>query len=457
MNALQMFSPIQKQAVAFYLKSLENQRDVLAPALDSIINAIEECKSSLTFESGNKKNFVELVQLLEETNSQNMDRFSTILKENGFSETTLIQNTASCISSSQDVNSSPDQLQSADLFNKTGLVSIDLIKEFQQKLDSASDLIERNHRLIQENIHALHDRLQNIETKQLSEKKTLTDKIDEQNELTKQITEQMQDMRSCVNNARDSANDNKKQIDILENKVNRVIIKSNNFEVSNEQLSEKQIQLGLHVETIDQKHTNVDLKCGTMCQMLAKRFKSLEYVNDVLSKLSLSKGETFLQLNERLHELERSHEITRVGFSAMILTDMRVSTGVIREFADVYFNHGGHFDPSSGEFTVPSDGIYCISLSVYRQFTNDVQIELVRVANFDGSPESDMDDDLGLDSDENEETDIITIFGLDTSGGRNHYTAHYVLEKGNKLFLKVTAADKDFEFGKYSIFTCYKI
>ncbi|XP_059166491.1 uncharacterized protein LOC131948811 [Physella acuta] len=448
-----MFSPIQKQAVAFYLKSLENQRVVLAPALDSIMNAIEECKSSLTFESGNKKSFVELVQLLEETNSQNVDRFSTILKENGFSETTLIQNTANCFSTSQD-NSSPDQLQSVDLFNKTGL-------EFQQKLDAASDLIERNHRVIQENIHALNDRLQNIETKQLSDKKkskqyrrlvveternlkTLTDKIDEQNGLTKQITEQIKDMRSCVNKARDSANDNKKKIDILENKVNSVIIKSNNFEVSNEQLSEKQIQLGLHVETIDQKHTNVDLKCGTMCQMLAKRFKSLEYVNDVLSKLSLSKGETFLQINERLHELERSYGITRVGFSAMIWSGLKVRTGdVISDFSDVYFNHGGHFDPTSGEFTVPSDGIYCISLSVYKQVVGDVKIELVLVAN--------------VDDEEHEETDITIIFDVDTSSGRNYYISYDVLETGNILFLKVTAADEDFEFGKYSVITCYKI
>lgn len=149
----------------------------------------------------------------------------------------------------------------------------------------------------------------------------------------------------------------------------------------------------------------------------------------------------------------------------MIWRDMKLKTGdVIRDFSWVYFNRGEHFDPNTGEFTVPSDGIYCICLTVYKRSGGDVQIEIVLEEkvhdSFDTSECNTDGNFFGVDSSEVDgEAIITTILTVNTTNESNYNTLHEVLEEGNKLFLKVTEADEDedFKFGNFSIFTCYKI
>ncbi|XP_059166485.1 uncharacterized protein LOC131948807 [Physella acuta] len=326
-----------------------------------------------------------------------------------------------------------------------------------------TDSLEEKYIQLEENFKMLNEEQKSLQIQQKSQTKksnsherrigeveenvkTLTDRMKEHTWSTTTPFDETTQSTASVKEINVLVNMNNKKIQEIEKNIKTLLKKVYNSEASINEMSEKHLKLISNLETFDQKTTKLDWKLGAMRQMLAKRYHMLDSVKEVLSKISLSRDEAYFQLFSKMAALEEKYHSCSEGFSAYeYFFKIRDSGIVLSKFSVVYFNIGDHFNPNSGEFTVPTSGIYCISLALNSDYDTSAEIEIVvRV-----SPEK-------LDDDE-DDTDTV-IRGVQIVKGRNSFVTNEYIERGCKLFVKYIAHNKLFYLVPFhATFTCYKI
>ncbi|XP_059166518.1 uncharacterized protein LOC131948842 [Physella acuta] len=477
----QMFSPIQKQAVALYLKSLETQRDVLTHALGTINEAIEECKICLTIKDVQTRNFLEMMQYLEEINKENLQKYSAILIDNNY----IVENQYEINNSSINERNLPNQPQRDVTADSDRFVSIEQFNLLQKKLDMATDLIDLKCQELRTDVNTIKGKVENLESHnntvmQYNSKveqtennlQALTEQINKQNILTTMLSENMErkvnsfndlidsfndkmkQMNNAIHDLNDSSNDSKKQIEILWNKLKNSHVQLNDTESSLRNLSEEQLRISLYFKTFEDKYKNLEVKCGTICQLLAKKFKIFESLKEVLTKPSLTKGDTFIKLNPNANALASTMPDYPVAVCVTIKNNLAISPGdIIKAFENVICNVDDHFDVNKGEFTVPTSGIYFISLtlSLEKRVFDSVRIAVSCVSAHNKSA------DVTTDGSEIVEDNAIACVDCFQSESAATDVSVIYLEAGEKLFLQVLKAHKSVRLSDFSSFTCYKI
>ncbi|XP_059166452.1 uncharacterized protein LOC131948784 [Physella acuta] len=463
-----MFSTIQKQAVALYLKSLKNQRDILTPVLCTINEAIEECNSCLTLRDGNHRSFIEMMQQLELINKDNLCKYSTILTENDFtqeeqketsgSSTTGIEDTSTnkilcSVSVNDDASELPGSLQRKCLELEESVSSLnDRLTNLEVKLSSQnkkSKQCRRDLKEMEENIQMLNEKMM----RQSDWTTTLSENIEQNmnlfNEVKDSVNGTLKQMKHSINEMKDTTTHSNKQIEELWEQVKNTSITSNETDTSVKDLSEKQLKLEFNLETLDHKYMNVDLKCGTLCQLLAKKFKILETVKEVMGTLSLSRDEIFNQLQE--NALAAKNSPTPVALCVTLQNNLPVCAGdIITQFEDPVSNSGKHFNTKEGKFKVPTSGLYviCLTISLKKKNVGSVRVHVCcQSPRKSSATESKMEE-----GDEYCTVVIVNCF---------HSTATDVtvieLDAGDELYLKVVKVKTCVRLSHFSSLTIFKL
>ncbi|XP_048743452.2 uncharacterized protein LOC125656872 [Ostrea edulis] len=90
--------------------------------------------------------------------------------------------------------------------------------------------------------------------------------------------------------------------------------------------------------------------------------------------------ERIVRLESELIRLRREHvESGRtVAFTALLSKDTTVSAYAVVKYDHVMTNWGGAYQPTTGVFTAPYNGLYSISCTLMSYYTNPVHLEVVK-------------------------------------------------------------------------------
>ncbi|XP_059166482.1 uncharacterized protein LOC131948806 isoform X2 [Physella acuta] len=439
-----MCSPLQKKALAPYIKSLEDQRNALHPTLDTINKAIDECSLWISEKDGSKKPFGEMMQQLEEITNSNFKTYSLLLGKFQIDD---------------------DDQTYSEKFTTPTVVTTDQLQNLLRKMESTdrkAELLEQKCLHLVKNLDTLSINKKSFEksykkkskyhekrTAEIEENiKALTERMEAQTELLTTHSDQMKQNTASVNEIKILISSDQKQFQEIEENVQTLLRQSNESEATVNAMSEKQLQLTSNLN-------NLEIKYGTLCQVLAKRCNVLDYVKDGLSKFYVSRGDTFLKLSDRISAIEERSNTSLVGFSVDVQDC---------EFSTVNFNNGGHFNTSTGEFTVPSDGVYCVGFTMYGvdKDREAAIIIILRQADNEPSPDNQAtcfdknDDNLITPSDNDEQSDI-NYHSFSIQSYTQRFLAVEPFYKGDKLFLKYNTNGECIDMPEFSSFTCYKI
>lgn len=146
-----------------------------------------------------------------------------------------------------------------------------------------------------------------------------------------------------------------------------------------------------------------------------------------------------------------------MGFSAEISSGVSLTAGdVITQFGQVTCNVGGHFNPRTGEFTVPTPGLYGVGLTVYKVAEKIVTIYIRRRHRIP-EPGSRNGDAMPVGCGWTEkEVDVATV-AINKSDTCGSAFVIAELHAGDLLFLQVYRADKGLKFYCGSVFTAFQI
>ncbi|XP_059161194.1 uncharacterized protein LOC131944537 [Physella acuta] len=383
----------QVQTISLLLKHLDSLRDVINPILISLNQTMVERQCWL--KDDDRKTFKEMMLQLEDTNSSTLEQVSALLESSGQTEAN-ISSTNPPITNTNVVASQQDNTEdkTCSKFGEGYFYYSVTIEEFQCLLhklditDMTTGSLERKYLQLEENINTVNDKLTRFEGKIKSQAKkskqqdrrveeieknldVSTEKIEEQANATRKLSDNMRQMKTSTQEINKSCCDNKKHLEELSVITKDLVKKTNDNETSVQDISES-------LSRTDEKLTNGELKTGAMCQVLAKRFSQFESLQNVFSQLMKSREQSSVQLTEKLDALETKCQ-SNVGFSAMIKHDLSLTAGAaITEFSQVFCNTGGCFQPTTGEFTVPTDGLYCLSFNIDAVFKGEASIALYR-------------------------------------------------------------------------------
>ena len=79
-----------------------------------------------------------------------------------------------------------------------------------------------------------------------------------------------------------------------------------------------------------------------------------------------------------MHFFEQQSHHATVAFAALLSTDIAVPPKAPVKYDHVLTNWGGAYDPSTGTFTAPYNGIYSISFTLMGYPSNEVRLEVVK-------------------------------------------------------------------------------
>ncbi|XP_059166463.1 uncharacterized protein LOC131948794 [Physella acuta] len=464
-----MCSPLQKKALAPYIKSLEDQRNVLLPMLDTTSKAIDECNLWIKEKDGSQKTFLEMMQKLEEINNINFQIYTSFLKKSHNDADELTQTDISTPTSPGGANY-PDVFQSIKPTNKYELN------------DAKTESLERKYQKLEEDFKLLNEKQKCFEIKQNSQikkskshgkqideleanVKTLNERMDAQTKLTttqsdttNQITESMKEVKKCCTINEKRMHETEKNHQILLNKLNR-------SEASIKAISEKDLKFSSQLENYENKNMNLEKKFEALCQVIAKRYNAMDSVKQVINKLTLSRDKAYLKLNDKISTLEETMKRSPIGFAAQLGYEVMHPSGeVIKDFSNVLFNNGDHFDPNTGEFTAPADGVYCVSLMITGYFDTDDNVQIiVRVPTGEQTKESNDESNDQVSpgsngSQTNTDDDNETEFQrLTIQQGYLSCVANVSLYAGYKVLLRFISRDANDKKDFLIFFCCYKI
>lgn len=110
---------------------------------------------------------------------------------------------------------------------------------------------------------------------------------------------------------------------------------------------------------------------------------------------------------------------------------------IVTAFTDVIFNHGNHFDPSTGKFAAPVDGIYVACLTVHQMNQGEVTLQVRRQPR-DASAHK------------------CCVFEVSTAEDwdRDCQFSFVQMKAGDKLYVKSVAVRGDVFLTSFSSFSC---
>ncbi|XP_059166492.1 uncharacterized protein LOC131948813 [Physella acuta] len=318
-----------------------------------------------------------------------------------------------------------------------------------------TDSLEQKYSQLEENLKMLTEKEIRLEIKQKSQTKKIKSherRMDEVEENMKILTERVEDQTEMITTQFNKTNQitatikEINQKDILETKENiRTLFQNvNDNDASIRELVEKQLKLTSNLETLGHKNMKLEWKQAAICQVLARRYRILDSVKGVLSKISLSRDEAYLKFHDKIAALEKKNNAHFEGFSAYgFFEEMTV---VLSEFSPVHFNIGDNFNPKTGVFTIPTTGVYCMSLVLLSDYETGAEIEIILQV-----PREKLDvDEYNTDT---------TIQLLRMKGDRSTFVTYKYFEEGEKMFLQYKANRNlsGFVPPYHVTFTCYKI
>ncbi|XP_059166484.1 uncharacterized protein LOC131948806 isoform X4 [Physella acuta] len=404
-----MCSPLQKKALAPYIKSLEDQRNALHPTLDTINKAIDECSLWISEKDGSKKPFGEMMQQLEEITNSNFKTYSLLLGKFQIDD---------------------DDQTYSEKFTTPTVVTTDQLQNLLRKMESTdrkAELLEQKCLHLVKNLDTLSINKKSFEksykkkskyhekrTAEIEENiKALTERMEAQTELLTTHSDQMKQNTASVNEIKILISSDQKQFQEIEENVQTLLRQSNESEATVNAMSEKQLQLTSNLNNLE------------------------------------------IKLSDRISAIEERSNTSLVGFSVDVQDC---------EFSTVNFNNGGHFNTSTGEFTVPSDGVYCVGFTMYGvdKDREAAIIIILRQADNEPSPDNQAtcfdknDDNLITPSDNDEQSDI-NYHSFSIQSYTQRFLAVEPFYKGDKLFLKYNTNGECIDMPEFSSFTCYKI
>lgn len=130
-----------------------------------------------------------------------------------------------------------------------------------------------------------------------------------------------------------------------------------------------------------------------------------------------------------------------IAFTAEVKEYKLFKTGrVIKKYQSVFCDEGNHFNPETGEFTAPEDGLYLVSATIDELNGHDV--------------------DIGIYSKPPNVRNGGTLIGITHSAcAKNSACSLNVadIKAGEKVFLKIDRMEEGAELSNNTIFTCIKL
>ncbi|XP_059168297.1 uncharacterized protein LOC131950243 [Physella acuta] len=177
------------------------------------------------------------------------------------------------------------------------------------------------------------------------------------------------------------------------------------------------------------------------------RLTPLETLQSVFNTKLKTRDENLDQINKltrKIVDLETEHRRRSgaIAFSAELKGYKYFKTGrAIKKYSCVFCDEGNNFNPETGEFTAPVDGVYLVSATVVELNGMYVNIGVyVKATGFHGGDE--------------------TVIGVtQTNTAKNSACSVNVadIKAGEKVFLKIDDMDKGAELSSSTIFTCIKL
>ncbi|XP_059166226.1 uncharacterized protein LOC131948632 [Physella acuta] len=129
----------------------------------------------------------------------------------------------------------------------------------------------------------------------------------------------------------------------------------------------------------DRELKNVRKMEDKLQRMEAERKKDVYYLSESVEKIHSrldTMATTENSITTRILNLEKRHK-RPLGFTAKLSVSFStpIKRAVIRDFTDIVVNKGDHYQPQTGEFIAPVEGLYVVALS-HRQW-QDGEIWLV--------------------------------------------------------------------------------
>ncbi|BFZ14295.1 hypothetical protein BsWGS_17334 [Bradybaena similaris] len=125
-----------------------------------------------------------------------------------------------------------------------------------------------------------------------------------------------------------------------------------------------------------------------LCQMLSDRLTPLEQLRTSLNERASMRDDNINEviqevavMSPRLQQLELKASGSGCGFTAAKLFTEYDSGMGITQYEIMNFNVGNSFDADSGIFTVPFDGLYVASISIYLKENNELGVYVRYQAN----------------------------------------------------------------------------
>ncbi|CAL1544355.1 unnamed protein product [Lymnaea stagnalis] len=163
------------------------------------------------------------------------------------------------------------------------------------------------------------------------------------------------------------------------------------------EMSNKMNQLEISINLMSSQYTEqfenmsslnkdkVDDLIGVVCHLVAKRLNPIENLRDALNKISTTKiplllqmeriESQFMDLSNKTVRIESKCRLPNVGFYAWGNFDLKVGKYILKNFTNVNGNFGHHFNSISGQFTIPFNGLYLISISSILDDDNRIDIK----------------------------------------------------------------------------------
>ncbi|BFZ09494.1 hypothetical protein BsWGS_12533 [Bradybaena similaris] len=202
-----------------------------------------------------------------------------------------------------------------------------------------------------------------------------------------------------------------------------------------------------------QKLTDVDNLFKQVCQMVNGHVEPLRRLQGTLNEKIVTAERRQLvssQLDSvnvaveglltRVCNLESRGRQATVGFTAYlpVVTKMR-KCFTMSEFTDVLCNEGKCFNPATGKFTAPRDGLYFASVTLRQRKEGKVDVRILVVRHESG--------------------DMKLVGKSATHSDKKCSTAVGVvkMKAGDALFIQTISVIPDISLSQYSSFTCYLI
>ncbi|XP_059166494.1 uncharacterized protein LOC131948815 isoform X2 [Physella acuta] len=364
------------------------------------------------------------------------------------------------------------------LHTTVNYVTLDQLQNVLQKIETAdikTDSLEKKYQKLEEDFKTLSEQQKNVEVKRKSQMKIsknherrideleenikiLTEKIEVQTELITTQSDKAKQIKASIKEVNEIINCNQKLIHETKENLQKLSKKLNDSESLVKEMSEKQSKFSSQLENFDHKNVEMKMKFGAMCQVLAKRYHILDSVKQFVNKLSLTRDEAYLKLNDKITTLEEMITTSSLGFAAEVGVEDRN-----QYLSRVLFNNGDHFDPNTGEFTAPTEGVYCVSLMIFSDCDTDDAVQIIlRVQD---EPTNEHNDEIIdqissgsigslMDKEAPNETDSQR---LNIVKGFSSFVANVHLLCGSKVLLRLILNAKKRKTDFYLLFCCYKI